>query len=152
MPSTIMWFRRDLRLADNPAVCAVLTEAECSDTYPVSVLDLAAWAAGRTGYTIVDARLRQLMAQAGMDNRVALARSAGIRECHTSSGGAGAHGRVPPHAGMPTTVVRPGGAGAGGDRHHRRPAGARDAVPAPAGRERVHADRNCGRRARTRSA
>ena len=27
MPNTIVWFRRDLRLADNPALCAALAEA-----------------------------------------------------------------------------------------------------------------------------
>ena len=36
-----MWFRRDLRLADNPALCAALAEAEGADTYPVFVLDPA---------------------------------------------------------------------------------------------------------------
>ena len=41
MPPVIMWFRRDLRLADNPALCAALAEAEGDDTYPVFVLDPA---------------------------------------------------------------------------------------------------------------
>jgi deoxyribodipyrimidine photo-lyase len=36
-----MWFRRDLRLADNPALCAALAEADGDDTYPVFVLDPA---------------------------------------------------------------------------------------------------------------
>jgi deoxyribodipyrimidine photo-lyase len=41
MPPTIMWFRRDLRLEDNPALCAALAEAEGDETYPVFVLDPA---------------------------------------------------------------------------------------------------------------
>ena len=41
VPPTIMWFRRDLRLADNPALCAALAEAGGADTYPVFVLDPA---------------------------------------------------------------------------------------------------------------
>jgi deoxyribodipyrimidine photo-lyase len=41
MPPTIMWFRRDLRLGDNPALCAALAEAEGGDTWPVFVLDPA---------------------------------------------------------------------------------------------------------------
>ena len=41
MPPMIMWFRRDLRLADNPALCAALAEAGGADTYPVFVLDPA---------------------------------------------------------------------------------------------------------------
>jgi deoxyribodipyrimidine photo-lyase len=39
MPPTIMWFRRDLRLADNPALCAAIAEAGGAGTYPVFVLD-----------------------------------------------------------------------------------------------------------------
>lgn len=34
-----MWFRRDLRLADNPALCAAVAEAYGAETYPVFVLD-----------------------------------------------------------------------------------------------------------------
>lgn len=39
MPPTIMWFRRDLRLADNPALCAAVAEADGADTHAVFVLD-----------------------------------------------------------------------------------------------------------------
>ena len=39
MPPMIMWFRRDLRLTDNPALCAAIAEAGGDDTYPVFVLD-----------------------------------------------------------------------------------------------------------------
>jgi deoxyribodipyrimidine photolyase len=39
VPPTIMWFRRDLRLADNLALCAAVAEAGGADTYPVFVLD-----------------------------------------------------------------------------------------------------------------
>jgi deoxyribodipyrimidine photo-lyase len=41
MPPTIMWFRRDLRLDDNPALCAALAEAGGDDVYAVFVLDPA---------------------------------------------------------------------------------------------------------------
>lgn len=34
-----MWFRRDLRLADNPALCAAIAEADGTGTHPVFVLD-----------------------------------------------------------------------------------------------------------------
>ena len=39
MPPMIMWFRRDLRLTDNPALCAAIAEAGGDDAYPVFVLD-----------------------------------------------------------------------------------------------------------------
>ena len=39
MPPTLMWFRRDLRLADNPALCAAIAAAEGDATHPVFVLD-----------------------------------------------------------------------------------------------------------------
>ena len=38
MPS-VMWFRRDLRLGDNPA----LLEAAADDVLPLFVLDTALW-------------------------------------------------------------------------------------------------------------
>lgn len=41
MPPVIVWLRRDLRLADNPALCAALAEADGANTYPVFVLDPA---------------------------------------------------------------------------------------------------------------
>jgi deoxyribodipyrimidine photo-lyase len=39
VPPTIMWFRRDLRIADNPALCAALAESDRGGTHPVFVLD-----------------------------------------------------------------------------------------------------------------
>ena len=47
MPSTLLWFRQDLRLQDNPALMAALARGE--PVVPVYVLDDAgdgAWPAG----------------------------------------------------------------------------------------------------------
>jgi len=41
MAPTIMWFRRDLRVADNPALAAAVAEAGGAETFPVFVLDPA---------------------------------------------------------------------------------------------------------------
>ena len=38
--TSVMWFRRDLRLADNPALIAA---AESGDVLPLFVLDPADW-------------------------------------------------------------------------------------------------------------
>jgi len=40
MPPTIMWFRRDLRLADHPALLAAIADAGGDATYPVGFAPL----------------------------------------------------------------------------------------------------------------
>jgi deoxyribodipyrimidine photo-lyase len=60
----IMWFRRDLRLSDNPAL------AEACRAHDRAQERFLAWTRGETGYPIVDAGMRQLLAEAWMHNRV----------------------------------------------------------------------------------
>ena len=45
-PLSIFWFRQDLRLADNPALCAA---AASGDVLPVFILDYGAAGADRIG-------------------------------------------------------------------------------------------------------
>jgi deoxyribodipyrimidine photo-lyase len=119
MSAAVLWFRRDLRLGDHPALLAaaadgpvvalfVLDDLGPGDwayrreiawrefyaavlhfwpdsareyfqpamasmpyaTGPAAGEAFAAWAAGRTGYPIVDAGMRQLLAEGWMHNRV----------------------------------------------------------------------------------
>ena len=56
--TSVMWFRRDLRLADNPALIAA---AEDGDVLPLFVLDPALWGpAGPSRRTYLAASLRSL--------------------------------------------------------------------------------------------
>jgi deoxyribodipyrimidine photo-lyase len=43
MPTSVLWFRRDLRLADHPALLAALDAADGGDVLPLFVLDPALW-------------------------------------------------------------------------------------------------------------
>jgi deoxyribodipyrimidine photo-lyase len=56
--TSVMWFRRDLRLADNPALCAA---ADAGDVLPLFVLDPALWGpAGPSRRAYLGASLRSL--------------------------------------------------------------------------------------------
>jgi deoxyribodipyrimidine photo-lyase len=60
----VVWFRRDLRVRDQATfLSAVDSGAEAGRLF-------TAWCAGRTGYPIVDAGMRQLPAEGWMHNRV----------------------------------------------------------------------------------
>jgi len=62
----VLWHRPDTaRRAFNPAMAAMAV-----DEGPGADRRFTAWAAGRTGYPIVDAGMRQLQAEAWMHNRV----------------------------------------------------------------------------------
>jgi deoxyribodipyrimidine photo-lyase len=56
--TSVMWFRRDLRLADNPALCAA---ADAGDVLPLFVLDPTLWGpAGPSRRAYLGASLRSL--------------------------------------------------------------------------------------------
>ncbi|HET9689746.1 MAG TPA: deoxyribodipyrimidine photo-lyase [Acidimicrobiales bacterium] len=62
----VLWHRPDsARRAFNPAMATMQL-----DTGPTAEARLAAWREGRTGYPIVDAGMRQLLAEAWVHNRV----------------------------------------------------------------------------------
>ena len=91
---SIVWFRQDLRLQDNPALSSAvrrgnspITCCGISPTPPVSrcprssrgfpgamkLQSLGAWQWGRTGYPLVDAGMRELWTTGWMHNRVRMA-------------------------------------------------------------------------------
>jgi deoxyribodipyrimidine photo-lyase len=64
MTSSIMWFRRDLRLADNPALAAAVSAGD--DVVPLFVLDPALWEpAGAPRRSYLVASLRELSERIG---------------------------------------------------------------------------------------
>ena len=101
MATTIMWFRRDLRLADNPAlrhaVDAARTDGGGGDrgVVPLYVIDPTLWeAAGPTRRAYLVASLSDLGARVGgwqlrhgdpVDEVVAVARAAGAAQVHVAA-------------------------------------------------------------------
>src|SRR5688572_4668119 len=64
MSTAVMWFRRDLRLADNPALVAATDAAD--EVAPVFVVDPALWArSGPVRRAYLAASLRALEASTG---------------------------------------------------------------------------------------
>src|SRR3954471_22618939 len=107
MPTSVMWFRRDLRLGDNPALLQAVADG---DVLPLFVLDPALWGpAGpsRRGYLgaslrALDASLRQrraaLSLARGDPARLLLlaAREVGAARVHVAAD-FGPHGRRRDH-------------------------------------------------------
>jgi hypothetical protein len=72
-PSTIVWFRLDLRLADNPALNAAVASGGpefARFPWKRQAAWRRAWQRGETGYPLVDAGMRELGATGWMHNRV----------------------------------------------------------------------------------
>ena len=98
-----MWFRRDLRLADNPALLSAVSEAAGSHVVPLFVLDPALWrAAGPVRRAYLAASLRDLgIGVGGLQMRrgdpvqevVAVARAAQATTVHIAED-FGPHGRA----------------------------------------------------------
>ncbi|WP_286219485.1 cryptochrome/photolyase family protein [Paraoerskovia sediminicola] len=98
MPTSICWFRRDLRLADHPALVAAVeaARADGSDVVPLYVIDPALWrTAGANRLAYLAASLRALDRSVGgrlvvrhgdaVDVVPAVAREVGAREVHVSA-------------------------------------------------------------------
>ena len=98
VPSTVLWFRRDLRLADNPALLAAVETArqDGSDVVGLYVLDDALWSrAGRNRLAYLLEALRALdeacdgalVVRHGDPRTVVpeVAREAGAREVHVAA-------------------------------------------------------------------
>ncbi|MDQ3165094.1 MAG: DNA photolyase family protein [Actinomycetota bacterium] len=94
MPTSVMWFRRDLRLADNPALLQAVA-AGGDGVVPLFVLDAALWRpSGRARRAYLRASLGDLGARLGtLQLRsgdpavevVAVARAAGARSVHVAA-------------------------------------------------------------------
>jgi len=98
MPTSVMWFRRDLRLADNPALVAAVESARDHDADVVGlyVLDDALWShagANRLAYLLDSLRALdaacdgRLVVRRGDPRAVvpAVAREVGAREVHVAA-------------------------------------------------------------------
>ena len=98
-----MWFRRDLRLADNPALLSAVSEAADSHVVPLFVLDPALWhPAGQVRRAYLAASLRDLGTGVGglqmrrgdpVQEVVAVARAAQATTVHIAED-FGPHGRA----------------------------------------------------------
>ena len=98
-----MWFRRDLRLADNPALLSAVSEAADSHVVPLFVLDPALWhPAGQVRRAYLAASLRDLGTGVGglqmrrgdpVQEVVAVARAAQATTVHITED-FGPHGRA----------------------------------------------------------
>ncbi|NNU28808.1 cryptochrome/photolyase family protein [Isoptericola sediminis] len=99
MPTTVMWFRRDLRLADNPALLAALETARADDSAVVGlyVLDDVLWRrAGANRLAYLRESLRALDEACGgrlvvrrgdpVDVVPRVVREAGAAEVHAAAG------------------------------------------------------------------
>ncbi len=92
--TSVMWFRRDLRLADNPALLAAVSDSGDDQVVPMFVLDPALWhPAGRSRRSHLVASLRDLDARLGglqlrrghpVDEVVSVARAAAADTVHVA--------------------------------------------------------------------
>lgn len=97
MSTTVLWFRRDLRLADNPALRAAVDEARDGGdpVVPLFVLDPALWGpAGPNRRAYLGASLADLGERLGgwqlrlgdpVDEVVRVARAAGASTVHVAA-------------------------------------------------------------------